>query len=76
MALIVIDDPGRIGAVADIVAEKDEAVDLEQARMGKAGRERLAVAVDVGEDGDEHGGSTTPKPPPPQLADGRQEAKA
>ena len=49
-----VDREARIGAVADVVAEEDMAIDRMPLRMREAGFERLAVAVDVGEQGDQH----------------------
>jgi hypothetical protein len=62
-----IDHPGRIGPVADIIAQKNQAVGMKQACVGEAGRQGLAVAVDVRENGDEHEVSTTPNSLPLQL---------
>ena len=49
-----IDDEAGIGAVADEVAEKHVAIDRMALRMREAGFERFPVAVDVGEDRDQH----------------------
>lgn len=44
----------RVGPVADVIAEKNVAIDPATAGMVEAGLERLAVAVDVGEQCDPH----------------------
>src|SRR5947209_14710826 len=49
-----VEDKSRIGAVADIVAKKDVALDRMALGMGETCFQRLAVAVDVGEDRDQH----------------------
>ena len=52
-----LDAEGRIGAVADDVAEHDEAIRRLAARMGEAAFQRLAIAVNIGEEGDAHDAS-------------------
>ena len=47
--------PFRIGAVADVIAEQNEAPRASGARVVKAGGKGLTVGVDVGEQGDQHG---------------------
>jgi hypothetical protein len=43
----LIDDPARISAISDIVAEENGAADVVALRMGKASRECFAIAVDA-----------------------------
>jgi hypothetical protein len=49
-----IDDEARIRAVADVVAEKNETLGTQTAGVIETGLERLAVSVDVREEGDQH----------------------
>ena len=49
-----VDGESRIGAVADIVAEKYEAVDAAAGGVSEAGFEGLTIAVDVGEQRNQH----------------------
>jgi hypothetical protein len=46
--------PLRIRAIADIVAEKHNALSAIATRLGKASTERLSIGVDVGKYSDEH----------------------
>ena len=55
-----IDGKSRIGAIADIVSEKHEAVDAAAGRIGEAGFEGLTIAVDVGEQRDQHNLASRP----------------
>jgi len=54
MARDRIDDIAGVGAVADIVAEEDEALHMHPPRVVEAGVERLPIGVDVGEKGNQH----------------------
>ena len=49
-----VDGKAWIRAIAHIVAEEHEAIDRATARVREARLERFAVAVDVGEQGDQH----------------------
>jgi hypothetical protein len=49
-----VDGPGRIGAVADDVAEQHDAIAAGLAHGLQAGVDRLAVGVEIGEQGDAH----------------------
>ena len=49
-----VDDEAGIGAIADEVAEKHVPIDRMAPRMRETGLERFPVAVDVGEDRDQH----------------------
>ena len=49
-----LDGPLWIGAIADIVAEQNEALRAARARVVEAGPEGLAVGVDIGKQGDQH----------------------
>ena len=50
-----LEDGARISAVADVVAEEDVGVGPHPPGMVEAGVERLAVAVDVAQEREEHG---------------------
>ena len=49
-----VDDEARIGAIADVVAEKHVTIDRMSLRMRETRFERFAVAVDVRKQGDQH----------------------
>ena len=50
-----VDHPGRVGAIADEVAQQRKVRSALGAGMRQHGLEGLAVAVDVGDDGEAHG---------------------
>ena len=56
-----IGDPGRIGPVADIIAEEHVAVDAMALSVFQAGRQGLPVAMDVGHQRDAHEGNSRSK---------------
>jgi hypothetical protein len=62
------DHPRRISPVADVIAEKDGALDLGSPRVREAGLESLAVAMDVAHQGDAHRRQLRPSPSSAQAA--------
>jgi hypothetical protein len=51
-----VDHPARIGAVADKVTQKGITLGTALFGMRETGRERFTVGMDIGKDGDQHGG--------------------
>src|SRR5512139_16526 len=49
-----VDSIARVGAIADVIAEKDETLDTAAAGVAKARVERLAVCMNVAEQPDPH----------------------
>src|SRR5215813_8499616 len=49
-----VDHPAGIRAVADIIAEKDMARGAARLRVSEAGRERLAIGMDIRQHSREH----------------------
>ena len=50
-----IHDETGVGAIADVIAQEDVALDTIRARMLETGRQRLPVGVDVGQERNSHG---------------------